>query len=242
MHTAIRSLAVLVCLAIPAAVEAQVFDLSQQQRQQRPARGFAGIAFQVADPVGDFDRYVDAGFGVSGHFVWTFDRARIFGLRADLGFAQYGHERKRVPLSSTIGGRILVDVNTDNNIVMFGIGPQIMAPSGAVRPYVNGEAGVAYFATQSSVEGSSNDERFASTTNFDDATFAWSAGGGVLIPVRRGLRPIMIDLGVRYHANGEARYLREGSIVDNPDGSITFTPIRSETDLVTYQLGVSFGF
>ena len=68
------------------------------------------------------------------------------------------------------------------------------------------------------------------------------AGGGVLIPVRKGLRPILIDVGARFQGNGEARYLKDGSIEDNSDGTISFTPIRSETNLVTYHLGVSFGF
>jgi opacity protein-like surface antigen len=244
MRILIRSFAVLALLVASAVstASAQVFDFSGQQRQQRPAYRFAGVAFHVADPVGEFDRFVDVGYGIGGHFVWTLDRSRIFGLRADVGFVQYGHERKRVPLSNTIGGRIMVDVNTDNNIVMFGVGPQIMAPSGSIRPYANGGIGLAYFATQSSVGGSSDEFDFASTTNFDDATFAWNAGGGVLIPVRKGLRPILIDVGARFQGNGEARYLKEGSIEDNSDGTISFTPIRSETNLVTYHLGVSFGF
>jgi hypothetical protein len=241
MRTLIRSFAVVALFLAAPAVQAQVFDMAQP-RAQRPARTFAGVAFHVADPVGDFDRYVDAGVGVDAHLVWTVDQSRIFGLRLDLGFVQYGNERKRVPLSPTIGGRIMVDVNTSNNILLFGVGPQIMAPSGMVRPYVNGAVGLAYFATQSSVSGTSNDDAFASTTNFDDATFSWNGGGGILIPVRKGMRPIMIDLGVKYHGNGEARYLREGSIEDNTDGSISFTPIRSQTNLLTYQLGVSFGF
>jgi len=225
-------------LALPQVAHAQLFEV---QKPQQPSRAFLGIGLEISQPVGEFDRYVDAGFGVGGHFVWAVDRARVFGIRVGGGFVQYGHERKRVPLSSTIGGRILVDVNTDNNIVTFGVGPQIMVPSGPVRPYVNGSAGLAYFATQSSVEGSANSEPFASTTNFDDATFAWSGGGGLYIPVRHGNRPISIDLGVQYHANGEARYLREGSIEDNPDGSISFSPIRSETNFLIYHIGVSFG-
>ena len=244
MRTVIHSFASLAfLLAAPlASVRGQVFDFSEQQRQQRPAYRYAGVAIHVADPVGEFDRFVGTGFGIGGHFVWTFDRARVFGLRADLGFVNYGHESKRVTLSSTIGDRIRVDVNTDNEILLFGIGPQIMAPSGAIRPYANGGVGLAYFATRSSVGGSGDEFDFASTTNFDDATFAWNAGAGVLIPVKKGNRPILIDIGARYQGNGEARYLREGDIQDNPDGTISFSPIRSETNLMTYHLGVSFGF
>ena len=82
---------------------------------------------------------------------------------------------------------------------------------------------------------------FAHTTNFDDFTFAWTGAAGAYIPVRRGKLPISIDLGARYHYNGRAEYLREGSIRDNPDGSISFLPIKSETNLWVYHLGIAFG-
>ncbi len=166
------------------------------------------------------------------------DRSGALLLRIEGGYLRYGHERKRACLISC---RITVDVNTDNNIMVFGIGPQLMVPVGFLRPYVTGTAGLSYFFTQSSLEGSNDSSPFAETKNFDDVVFAWTGGGGLQIPVREGLKPILIDLGVRYHKNGEASYLREGSITDNPDGSTTITPIRSQTNFLSIHLGVMFG-
>ena len=42
--------------------------------------------------------------------------------------------------------------------------------------------------------------------------------------------------------NGQVRYLREGSIREAPDGSISFRPIESETNMLLIQVGVSFAF
>jgi len=53
--------------------------------------------------------------------------------------------------------------------------------------------------------------------------------------------PILLDLGATFHRNGEATYLRKGSIQDNPDGSISINPIRSEANFITYRIGVSIG-
>src|SRR5436189_121988 len=61
-------------------------------------------------------------------------------LRVDASILNYGHERQRVLLSNTVGGRITLDLTTDNDIAFFGAGPQIGMPTGAVRPYVNGFA------------------------------------------------------------------------------------------------------
>jgi hypothetical protein len=50
-----------------------------------------------------------------------------------------------------------------------------------------------------------------------------------------------LDLGADYHHNGTASYLREGDIVDQPDGSIVIYPRRTEANLWSFRLGVSVG-
>jgi hypothetical protein len=139
---------------------------------------------------------------------------------------------------------VQLDVTTTNDIAWFGVGPQIMAPRGLVRPYVNGTAGVSYFATISSVSGRDGlNASFAHDTNLDDAHFSWSGGAGVLMPVWRNKRSLVfVDLGAQYHDNGRnVRYLREGGIRDLPDGGLQLDVIRSRADLITWHLGVSVG-
>jgi len=221
----------------------------QLAHAQRPAAGaplalprfYGGGGLLGAQPRGEFADFVDAGFGVGGHAIVRLDERGLFGIRLDGGFLNYGSETKRVPLSSTIGGRIQVDVNTTNNIFFLGAGPQLLLPTGSFRPYVNGNVGLSVFATTSSVEGANNSEPFASDDNYADVTFAYGGGAGLYIPVYRGKSTISLDLGARYHSNGRVKYLREGSIVDLPNGDIEITPIRSRADLITYHLGVSIG-
>ena len=224
--------------AVPAAAQHHEEDLVSPNG---PGRWSLGIDFTVGQPRGEFADFVDESFGASLSTIYRLDEAGILGIRLDGGFLVYGSETMRVPLSSTIGGRVLVDVNTTNNIAFAGIGPQIGVPTGRLRPYVNGFAGVSYLFTTSSVEGSYDDEPFATTKNFDDATFSWGGGAGLYVPLRGGNSPISLDLGVRYHNNGQARYLREGDIEDLPDNTIRIYPVRSDTDLLTYHLGITVG-
>ncbi|MEO7964692.1 MAG: hypothetical protein ABIT38_12395, partial [Gemmatimonadaceae bacterium] len=163
----------------------------------------------------------------------------IFSIGLEGGFLTYGRETNRVPLSSTIGGRILVDVTTSNNIGWFGAGPQLAAPSGPIRPYVSATGGFAYFFTESSVEGSTSNIQFASTTNYDDATFAWTGGGGFLIPV--GKSGGALDIGVRYHGNGNVRYLRKGAYAEDANGNVTFFPTQSQAPLISWRIGFRGG-
>jgi hypothetical protein len=172
--------------------------------------------------------------------VWVhgFDRDGIVGLRVEGGYLIYGSRTRRYP---AFGGLISVDVNTSNNIAFFGIGPQLMLPARVVRPYVAAAGGFAYFFTESSVEGSSNNTPFAQTTNFSDGTWAATGAAGLYIPLGHTRTPIALDLGARYHWNGQASYLNESSIQDNGSGGVTITPIHSQANLVTWRLGVSFG-
>lgn len=206
-------------------------------------RFMGGLTLSVAQPRGEFHQYVDDGYGIAGHGLYRIGGQGALALRLDGGFVNYGRETKRVPLSSTVGGRIQVDVTTSNNIFWLGVGPQLMAPRGPLRPYVNGTVGLSYFSTTSSVEGVDSEYEFARDENFGDAVFSWGGGAGVLVPVHRSAKYLVsIDVGARYHDNGRnVRYLREGGIRDLPNGQIELDVIRSRADLLTWHLGVSLG-
>ena len=63
-------------------------------------------------------------------------------------------------------------------------------------------------------------------------------GGGVMIPFGKSLGSL--NLGARYHYGARATYLREGDIIDNPDGSVTLNVRSSKTDLVLWQIGFTY--
>lgn len=207
-----------------------------------PVRGGAGAVLLFALPVGEFRNHIDQGFGAGfdGHYNVTSNGA--VRLRLDVGFIQYGSETQEgICFSSTVGCRVRLDLTTSNSIAYAGVGPELMLPRGFVRPYVNGGLGFSYFTTDSHVSGDNSGESFGHTTHYDDTVFAVTGGGGLYIPLRVRQTPLAIDLSARYHHNGTVRFLSEGDIQDLPDGSITFTPRRSQADLVTLQLGVSVG-
>lgn len=231
-------------LAIGAALggtAASRVNAQQPDGEPRPVVAMGGLNFIVGVPTGEFQDYIDAGFGLNLNGIVPVMKKSPLSLRADIGFLVYGSETKRVCFSETVGCRITLDVTTTNGIFYGNVGPQLMLPTGAIRPYVNAGVGFSYFNTTSSIDGSNGNDDFANTNNFDDATMAWAAGGGVLVRLSSGKVPVMLDLGARFNSNGSVEYLKKGDIHDNPDGSITFTPTRSEANLVTLNLGVSLG-
>ncbi len=217
----------------------------QQPRAQRADRHGFGISFNYGQPTGEFSNYVNQGFGADGFYRVRLDPYGVVSLRLGGQFLIYGHERQRLPLSSTIGNLVMVNVNTSNNIVGFGGGLELAAPTPAVRPYVFGQLGSSYFYTQTSVAGSSSESfDFARTTNYHDWVFARQLGGGLQIPLGRSRRgtSVLLDLGATYSYHGPTRYLNENSIVKVGEGQYEFHPINSDANLVTYRLGISFSY
>jgi hypothetical protein len=222
-------------------VQAQIREVENDVGESGPYRLQAGGHLALAFPQGQFDQFVDLGYGLGGWIALNLDREGVFAIKLDGNFLIYGHETRTRPLSPTVPF-VTVDVSTSNNIYAMGIGPLITLGHGAIRPFVQGTVGFSYFATESSVKGSNNSESFAESTNFDDFTFAWTAGGGLRIQVSRGRHPLFIDLATDYHRNGQASYLREGSITDDGNGGLIIRPIQSQTNLLLVRVGISGSF
>ncbi len=194
----------------------------------------------VAVPVGEFQSFVNLGGGGGMGVLAFITPERNVALKLDGTFVVYGSDSFRVPLSPTIPF-VDVDVRTTNYIASLGVGPQVYLGTGSLRPYVYGTVGFSYFATQTSVSGTNEVEDFASTTNFDDLTLALTGGAGLSVQLSRGEHPVALDLSAGYQRNGLTEYLTEGDLFELPGGGWGVDPVLSETNLMSYRVGVSIG-
>ena len=205
-----------------------------------------GINFMLGFPQGGFSQNVDnTGFGIGGYFGVLLPNSPVM-LGGDLGFLIYGNETRKEPFSTTIPD-VTVDVETSNNIVLGHLFLRLQAPVGAIRPYVDGLFGFNYLFTQTQIKNEQGiNEEIASSTNFDDITLSYGAGGGLQIrvydgtkkinpnPEKRSLTTEFIDLRVRYMIGGKAEYLKEGSISRGENGKVAYDVEQSKTDLLTF--------
>jgi len=228
-------------LVTSAAVLAVVFPtlLQGQTSTQLAERSSFSVAVIQSRPQGALARNIDLGYGVDGAYQFRF--SSILSLRANLGIVVYGNESKRTALSETVGDRIQVNVQTTNYIMPVTIGPQIMWPTGAIRPYVHAGVGGQAFFTESDVRSTNDQTPFASTTNQSDFAPSWTLGSGVYVPVVAGKTKVQLDLGAQYLSGGSARYLAPGSIVDLPGGQVRISPMESSTRLIVVRLGARVG-
>ena len=211
----------------------------------------AAINFLLGQPQGEFQEKVDDfGFGVGGLFAYRPGNSALM-IGADVEYMIYGSETRQEPFSFTIPD-VTVDVETSNNIVLLHALARLQGNHGVFRPYMDGLIGMHYFFTETKVsdEDDFEDDPIASSINQEDVAFSYGAGGGVMVLVHQKerrpgedpkLKEVLIDFRVRYLFGGEATYLKKGSIT-RENGVASIDPLRSRTDLLTYQLGVVFTF
>lgn len=200
--------------------------------------GYFGFSFIAADAVGDLGTVVDQGFGFQLGGALPMAADGHLRIRADAGFVVYGLERLYYCGFSC---RVSSELTTTNNIVFAGIGPELILSRGDVRPYVYGLAGLSYFVTSSSLDDHDGYGPYLQTTNYSDTVYGLKYGGGIRFRMGGDRRPIFLDLGLERHDNGVADYLTKGDIVDNPDGTVTLYPNRSDADLMSFRVGVTIG-
>lgn len=225
------------CALAAALVLAPAIAAAQDGPSLPAPRVFLDLSLDVGEAVGEFANYVGAGVGGRVGLRWRPSPAGPFGLRLVGSYLIYGRTTNRYPLVPGIE----VDVTTNNDIVGMLVGPDLVFGSGLLQPYLAGGFGFSYFATRSHAEGSdSNNDPFASTTNYDDFTFATEGDAGLIIRLSRGRVPVSLDVGVRYLNNGRVTYVTEDGL-SYSGNQLIVNPIESEANLMVYHIGVSVG-
>jgi hypothetical protein len=208
-----------------------------------PARHSVGIAFNVAQPLGDFAKNVRNGFGLDGMGSLGLDSRGIVSLRAQLGWIQYSRKTETFWVNNGFG-LFELESETKSGVFTLGVGPQIMAPSGNARPYIAGTIGLSRFSTStainvpSSQSNSGTTEQIASQTVSSDNLLSLTGGAGIAFRLSFFGNSALADLGVRYVHNGLAKYVSSDGVQYNGTGDATVTPTESEADFLTYRLGV----
>jgi hypothetical protein len=241
-HAAALMPALALALALaPALAHAQLVPVAIA----KPARHTVAIAALYAQPLGEFGQNVKRGFGLDGAATYGIDARGIFGLRAQLGYIQY-NSRSQPFYANTGFGLAELESSTKSGVLTLGVGPHIMAPEGALRPYVGGTVGFARFATETSIDVPARVSNTGSTQTLDSRTIssdfllslAGSAGLAFALPFF-GNSGALADLGVRYHHNGLARYVSsEGVVYRSGSVTPTVTATESEANFLVYRVGV----
>ena len=229
-------------IALSLGIGALLPRLAQAQRNRPVALSgrLSGSGYlQVSEPKGDFGANTGNGYGISAAALWRLEKNGLANLRADVGFVTYGSNTRRIDFANT-GGLVKLDLRTTSSIFSMVGGPQIGGTAGPVSPYVAALGGFSVFWTESSVEGSNNDNSpFASTTNASDFVLAYGGAAGATIRVYNGDRPVRLDFGARLLRHDDVSYLNAKRVEEAFKTNRNPIALRGRADFVTYYLGAN---
>jgi hypothetical protein len=201
----------------------------------------AGANFMIASPRGEFKNNVDnLGFGVQVEgTLWAPTVERPFSIGLSAGYLVYGLVSERRAWPGFPG--IYLNLTRTNSIANLHALFKITPFMGSIRPYVEGIFGGNYLFTMSEVKNENGNQQIASSTNFDDFTWSYGGGAGLLFKLTENMEKVtglFLDLKVRYMYGTEAEYLTENSVFVNNLGDTIFSPQKSKIDLITFHIGV----
>lgn len=210
-----------------------------------------GVGFQGAFPKEELKDHVDdEGVGLSAHFGYSVRESPVM-VGMEFGFINYGSTTADGPFLR--GGHDIDEIETTNNIVtahmLFRIQPQM----GGFSPYAEGLLGFKHFFTTTKVRydwdwDDWDDDDTEWDEEFDDTTFSYGLGAGFLASLngprvgerRRGTE-VLLHMGARYLLGSEAEYVAEDSVMIE-DGHVIYDVVKSDTDLLTVNMGLVFRF
>ncbi|MBI1933561.1 MAG: hypothetical protein HYS24_13595 [Ignavibacteriales bacterium] len=201
-----------------------------------------GLSFMFGYPQGDFRSNVDRmGFGGQLHGTfWTPTHEMPYTIGLDLGYLVYGQVDERKPWVGFPG--VYLNLSRTNSLANFHILMEVSPFFGTIRPYLEGLFGGSYIFTQTSVNADYEDEDIASTTNYDDFTWNYGGGVGILFKIAgemENVDAIYFDFKSRYLFGTEAEYLTENSFLGiDLNGNPIFKKEKSKTDFLSFHLGI----
>jgi len=206
------------------------------------------LTFNMGFPQGEFNDNLDKnGYGLTLNIATRMGHSPIL-LGLELGFLNYGRDKRYESLYNIpdITVKVVNRYNILQGHAFIRVQPLARGP---IRPYLDFLAGINYLWTETSIEDDDWDEDDISSVNFDDVSFSYGVGGGIMIKFAggRGGRygrhtpEFFLDIRARYILGGNAQYLQEGSI--EIDGqNVTYYYNESKTDLVTFNIGIGISF
>lgn len=247
-----RARHLLLAATLPVTLLAQAPRVAEP-RDLQLHRGLSGIYFR---PQGELASLIGRAGGYGAHGILQIPGGPL-GLRLDYRRIIYGaHSSEHSRYDQKAREWVDRDSSVTNNLRSFLIGPQLMLPMGAIRPYAGIAVGASIASTEWDVtehrksdDGKSacdNDESSDSTDfcigdipsglmpNFGQIlggnwTGSFTRTIGVVIPIRMGRSHMAIDIGATEHRNGRTSLKREGDT----------RRYRSDLNFRTIQLGIT---
>ncbi len=207
-------------------------------------RSWGGFYAMVSPPSGAFAQYAGVGGGLGTYGVACLGGERVLGIRVELSATALGGPQYVIRYGAPGAPDVNEVVSYFSGILALGVGPQITLPARYVRPYVTGQVGLSFVF--SAWERRWEDEEpsvdpFAIALGPNEFNLPLSAGGGLLVQLRRGADPLWLDVSAQWTRHGKATIVSDAGVTESSQGG-TVQPVRSLMSLWQFRIGIAGAF
>lgn len=189
-------------------------------------------------PMGDWSKVAGAAMGLDGTNIVRLNSTGPLCVRSSLGW-EYNFSRKVSVPQSQLGPGDQLEIQTSNNTVWFGLGPELSKPTGDARAFVFGTVGFNINWTNGGLDGTVGGLRYSANVGATSTVFAWSAGAG-LRKMMKGAPGGKIELSGEYRSGTGHNYLLPGD-VSSSGTSVAWDRKGHNQDQILVRLGTVFG-
>jgi hypothetical protein len=189
-------------------------------------------------PIGDWSKVAGAAMGLEGTNIVRLDATQLIAFRSTLGW-EYNFSRTVDVSSANLAAGDQLAIQTSNNTLYFGIGPELSKPTGPARGFVYATAGFNTNWTNGGMDGTVAGNRYSANVGATSTVFAWSVGGG-LRKTMKGVPGGKIELSAEYRSGTGHNYLLPDD-VHSAGGNVAWDRKGHAQDQVLVRLGTVYG-
>ncbi|MFI5370380.1 MAG: hypothetical protein ACHQ52_02405 [Candidatus Eisenbacteria bacterium] len=224
---------IVTCTVLVLAVTTAATRLARAERVYMEGGYFVG-----AFPTGDWSKVAGAGLGLDGTTIARLGPTQPLCLRSSFGWAYNFSRTVDVP-SAQLGPGDQLAIQTSNNSIWLGVGPELSKPTGDARGFVFATVGFNTNWTNGGLDGTVGGLRYSANVGATSTIFAWSAGGG-LRKMMKGTPGGKVELSAEYRSGTGHNYLMPGDVASSGT-SVAWDRKGHSSDQILIRLGSVFG-
>ena len=196
----------------------------------------AGGYLMGSFPMGDWGEVAGFGLGIDGTDVIRKGPEKALAWRLSTGLLYNFSRTVGIP-QANVGPNTALEIESKNWSLNFGLGPELSAATGAVRPFAYGTAGFDTYWTSSELFGTAGGSPFSAQHGDSRISFAWAAGLGIRRQVAEGY---LGEVSVEYRSGMTHRFLLPGEVTES-GGVVTANRAERTSDQILVRIGTVLG-
>lgn len=219
-------------IALLAVVAAVACTSTAQAQIEFTEGGYIVFGF----PTGDWGDVAGFSMGLDGTNITRPDPDKPFAVRSSMGWAFNFSNTVDVPQANA--GSNDLTLQTSNNSLWFGIGPELGNAQGPTRPFVFATAGFNVYWTNSKLLGTVANQKYEANVGGTSTVFAWSVGAGLRKEMKQAPGG-KVELSAEYHSGIGHKYVHPDEVTSS-GSSVVWDRKTHNADEILVRFGTVF--